>query len=82
MNEIDKLKKQKEKLEEELEEKKQKEKLEEEVKALQRELQGKAQKENFSNSIAKGFEAFQRFADRHGVDDTDDFFDEKKKRKK
>ena len=88
MNEIEKLKKQKEKLKKQLEEKEVKEKLEKEVNDLQRELKGnKKKKEKLSSAfinIGKGFEAFQRFADKYGSDGTelDEFIEGKKKKKK
>ena len=72
MNEIDKLKKQKEKLEQELKDKVEREKLESEVNELQKELKNNKARKDKLNSIYgkldKGFKSFQRFADRYGSD--------------
>ena len=88
MNEIEKLKKQKEKLKKQLEEKEVKEQLEKEVKDLEKELKGNKKRNDNLNSafanIGKGFDAFQRFADKYGSDgsELDEFIEGKKKKKK
>lgn len=89
MKSITQLEKQKQKLEQALKDKKDKDKLEKEIQDMQQELKGNGKRKekvkSFGMKIVNGFEAFERFADRHGSDGSElnEFIgDGKKKGKK
>lgn len=90
MTTLDQLEKQRQKLEQAVKDKKQKDKLEQEIREMQEELKGNGKRKEklkgMGMKIVNVFDAFERFADRHGSDgsELDEFIggDEPKKKGK